>query len=63
MKMIQLLGALVFLIMSVFVGGIVHHSLADHGHLDLFHLVVATVLGIGGLLLLYRVSWRAPRAR
>ena len=61
MKVIQLVGAVVTLIVSVYVAGIVHHSLADHGHLDLFHLVVAAILGLGGLLLLYRAFRRTPR--
>ena len=30
------------------------HAYTDHGHLDVFHLIVATVAAMGGVLLLYR---------
>ena len=62
MRAIQFLGALAALVVSVYVSRIVLHGLTDHGHLDVFHLVVASTLAAGGLLLLHRAVRRSPRA-
>jgi hypothetical protein len=55
-RLIQLVGAVVALIVSVYVSRIVFHGLTDHDHLDVFHLVVAVILAGGALLLLYRAA-------
>ena len=60
MRTIQLLGALAALIVTVFVARIVLHGLSDHGHLDVFHLVVAALTALGAFLLLYRAARRSP---
>lgn len=62
MRAVEFLGAMAALIVSVFVGRIVLHGLTDHGHLDVFHLVVAAAAAIAGFLLLYRAIRGSPRA-
>lgn len=62
MRTAQLIGAVIAFIVSVYVGRIVLHALTDHGHLDLFHLVVAAVVAMAGSVLLYRALMRPSRA-
>lgn len=40
---------------SILLMRIVVHGYADHGHLDLFHLVVAIAAGVAGMFFLARV--------
>ena len=55
MRGVQLLGAVVALVASVFVLRIVVHLYADHGHLDVFHLFVGMASACVGVLLIRRV--------
>jgi hypothetical protein len=61
MRALRLIGAVAALVTSVVVGRMVLHAFTEHGHLDLFHLVVAAVAGVGGLVLLRRVVLGASR--
>ena len=56
---VRVIGAVAALITSVLLGHIVLHSYTDHGHLDVFHLVVALVAAIGGLALLGRALFNS----
>ena len=54
MRGVQLVGAVVALVASVFVLRIVVHLYADHGHLDVFHLFVAMASACVGVFLIRR---------
>jgi hypothetical protein len=60
MRMIWSAVAVAALVASVFLFRIVLHGYTDHGHLDVFHLVVALTTAVGGLLMLIRATatWR-----
>ena len=62
MRILGLVAALAALVVGAYVSRIVVHGFTDHGQLDLFHLVVAAVLAVAGLLLLYRTFRGSPRA-
>ncbi len=59
---LRVVGAVAALITSVILGRIVLHSYTDHGHLDVFHLVVALVAAVGGLALLGMVVFKPTAA-
>ena len=59
MKAIPALGAVLALVATVFVLRIVLHGYTDHGHLDVFHLVV----GLASAALALVLSWRALAPR
>jgi hypothetical protein len=54
MKWVQLVLAVLALVGSIMLIRIVVHGLSDHGHLDVFHLLVALGGGVGGLMLIRR---------
>jgi hypothetical protein len=54
MRALQLLGAALALIASVFILRIVVHLYADHGQLDVFHLFAALAAACLGVLLIRR---------
>ena len=41
MRVFLSIGAIAVLVLAFYVGRIVLHGFADHGHLDTFHLVVS----------------------
>lgn len=51
MKALPAIGALLVLVVSILLLRIVLHSYTDHGHLDVFHLVVGFGLAVASLLL------------
>jgi hypothetical protein len=55
MKQLLLLGAALTFVASVFLMRIVLHGYTQHGHLDVFHLVVAIAAAFAGVLLLLRM--------
>src|SRR5687768_4419755 len=54
MKSLLLISGIVAIIAGILLARIVVHGYTDHGHLDVFHLGVALVAGLGGALLLQR---------
>ena len=60
MRGLLALAAAAAFVGSILLMRIVVHGYTDHGHLDLFHLVVAVVAGVAGMFLLARV-FAAPR--
>jgi hypothetical protein len=58
---LRLIGAVAALVTSFLVGKIVLHGYTHHGHLDMFHLVVALLSGLGGLALLRLVVLSSSR--
>ena len=54
MRQLLLVGAALAFVASIFIMRIVVHGYTDHGHLDVFHLVVGIGLAMGGTLLLFR---------
>lgn len=51
-------GAVLTFATSIFLLRIVHHGYTDHGHLDVFHLIVAIGSASIGAVLLLRVFRR-----
>lgn len=54
MRTLLLLGATLAVVASILVLRIVIHGYTDHGHLDVFHLIVAVIAAAAGVLLLLR---------
>ena len=56
MKALLWLCAVAAIIASVLLSRIVLHGYTDHGHLDTFHLFVAIVSAMGGMVLMRRAA-------
>ncbi|MQA91828.1 MAG: hypothetical protein GEU90_16665 [Gemmatimonas sp.] len=54
MRVLQLFGATVGFIASIFLLRVVLHGYTEHAHLDLFHLTVGTASGFIALIFLRR---------
>jgi len=61
MRILRLIGAVAALVTSFWIGRIVLHGYTHHAHLDVFHLVVALIAGLGGLVLLRRAVGGSSR--
>lgn len=55
MRLLLLAGAALTFVGSIFLMRIVLHGFTDHGHVDVFHLIVAIGAAFVGVLLLLRV--------
>lgn len=58
MKLLLTGGAALTMLASIFLLRIVIHSYTDHGHMDVFHLIVAIAAASVGVILLLRVFRR-----
>ena len=58
---LRLIAAMAALVTSIVIGRIVFHGYTHHGHLDVFHLVVTIIAGLGGLALLRRAVLGSSR--
>lgn len=56
MRKLQALGGLLAAVAGVLLLRVVLHGYTDHGHVDVFHLLVAAGAVVGGSLLVWRAG-------